>query len=269
MAGALTPGLESTLAAVPAGEGVIVDCDPQLMEAAVFAVIRGGPYERTYQAARERCYDVCDLESRDRAFAELNEEWFVRLQLARPVFEALAERPSVVRSTSRRILAPGMRRQDESAELYGRSKAASIGVDDAKPFLVIRIRPDSFKSPAHILNLLRHELMHIADMLNPDFGYDASPSQFHDDTGVPTAIRDRYRILWDIHIDARLHREGRATMDVRARRFSEFSRSFVMLGSRLTPAFNAVFDAESFTHGNLIAFARRPFALLEHACLPT
>lgn len=266
MAGTLTPDFELALAAVRTGEGAILDCDPQLMEAAVFAVIRGGPYEQTYQTARERCYGVSDLESRDRAFAELNREWFARLQLARSLFDALAERPSVVRATSRCILAPGLRRQDESAELYGRSKAASIGDDDAKPFLVIRIRPDSFKSPAHILKLLRHELMHIADMLDPDFGYDASPSQFHDDTGVPTAIRDRYRVLWDIHIDARLYREGRAAEEVRARRFSEFSRGFVMLGARLTPAFNAVFDAESFTHEKLIAFARRPLALIEHIC---
>jgi hypothetical protein len=267
MAGTLTPNFESAHAAVSKGTGVVIDCDPQLIESAVFASVRGTTAEQAYQSAREVCYLETDPEYRDRAFAALNEEWFARLRLARPVFDALAERPAVIHGTSRCVLAPGMRRQDESAELYGHMKAGSARGDDTKPVLVLRLRPESFNSPAHILALLRHELLHIADMLDPGFGYDASPSQFYDDTGVPTAIRDRYRVLWDVHIDARLYREGRAAHEVRTRRFSEFSRGFVMLGPRVTAAFDSVFEADILTHENLVAFARTPMKLIEHVGL--
>lgn len=54
---------------------------------------------------------------------------------------------------------------------------------------MVRLRPGSLQSPAHVAALLRHELMHIEDLLDPAFGYDLPPSQFHDDDGVPTQIR--------------------------------------------------------------------------------
>ena len=168
MAGVLAPGFEATLEARDASGGIRIDCDPQLLEAAVFAAVRDTPLERNFQTAREVCYAVQDGEARDRAFAKLHRDWFARLSLARPVFESLAERPHISTRTIRCVIAPAIRRQDECAELYGHSTRGP----SERPYLVVRLRPESFRSAAHIVSLLRHELMHIDDMLDPDFGYD-------------------------------------------------------------------------------------------------
>lgn len=260
MRGTLTPEIEATFEACAETDAMRVDCDPQVVESAVFEVVRGTPLEREYHAEREACYGVDDPEARDRAFAKLHNDWFARLRLAAPVLEAIAEFPDVAARAARCVIAPAVRRSDEGAELYGHGGSTTA----QRPNLVIRLRPGSFRAPAHIASLMRHELMHIEDMLEPTFGYDPSTSQFLDDDGVPTVIRDRYRVLWDMYIDGRLHRAGRVNGNVRATRLSEFARAFKPFGEQAEAVFDTVFTAPALTHHDLIAFARRPAAIVEH-----
>jgi hypothetical protein len=64
--------------------------------------------------------------------------------------------------------------------------------------------------------LLRHELMHVADMLDPAFGYERSLPTSDDGPSADNIVRDRYRVLWDVTIDGRLARAGLAHPDARA-----------------------------------------------------
>jgi hypothetical protein len=246
----------------PPGE-FSIDCDPQLVEAAVFAAVRGTRVEREYQRAREICYVAPTFEARDRAFAKLNHTWFARLSLAAPLLDAFAERPRVSARVARCIIAPAVRRQDECAELY----AHSGGDLDARPYLVVRLRPESFTMPARLTSLLRHELMHIEDMLDPRFAYDTALSQFQNCNGVPTVIRDRYRVLWDIYIDVRLQSEGRIGDDPFDKRSAEFAKAFPMLRSGTARAFQAWASSTRLTHPELIEFAREPLLLAKRLAL--
>ncbi|MCC6156305.1 MAG: hypothetical protein IT367_21240, partial [Candidatus Hydrogenedentes bacterium] len=198
-------------------------------------------------------------EARERAFVALNQEWFARLRLVAPVLKVIEECPDVSSSTARCILAPAYRARDECAELYGHTPTPCAD----KPTLVIRLRPESFTRPDEITGLLRHELMHISDMLDPAFGYDPSPQQFLHDDGVPTVLRDRYRVLWDTYIDGRLVQEGRAAGIAYERRCAEFGQVFKVLESFSIAAFDKVFGASELSHRHLLELSRNPRAILE------
>ncbi|MCC6793662.1 MAG: hypothetical protein IT366_00980 [Candidatus Hydrogenedentes bacterium] len=264
MRGTLTPEIEAAIAAQEDSGSSYVQCDPQLVEMAVLAVVRGAPMEREYQDAREACYEIEDTEARECAFAALNQEWFTRLRLAAPVLNALKDCPNVSARTARCILAPSFCARDECAELYGHASNPSAG----QPTLTIRLRPESFARSDYVTRLLRHELMHISDMLEPAFGYDPSAAQFLTSDGVPTVIRDRYRVLWDTYIDGRLHHEGHRAGSSHEQRRTEFCLVFRMLESLAIAAFDTVFAATALTHRQLIDFSRHPKSILEpHAAV--
>jgi len=261
MRGTLTPENESAIAVQERCESSYVQCDPQLIEMAVHAAVRGAATEREFQDAREACYESAGSEARERAFVAVNQAWFARLRLASPILEVIEEFSYVSARTARCILAPAYRARDECAELYGHMPTPCAD----KPTLVIRLRPESFARPNEITGLLRHELMHISDMLDPAFGYDPSPQQFLHDDGVPTVLRDRYRALWDTYIDGRLVQEGRGAGISYERRRAEFCSVFKMLDPLNIPAFDKVFGAAELTHRHLLDFSRNPSAILELA----
>jgi hypothetical protein len=112
--------------------------------------------------------------------------------------------------------------------------------------------------------LLRHEMMHVRDMLDPAFGYERSlPS----DTGAltETTLRDRYRVLWDVTIDGRLALAGHPSDRARVQRLREFEAAFPMLGGDAPVAFDAWFGRRRPTHDELLAFARTPTPHIEEA----
>lgn len=256
--------IDSGSFALIAGTDAKIECDPQLMEDSVFAMVRDTELEEEYHRARDRSYQIKDTEAREKAFAKLNREWFVQLELANPVVAALEEQPLILSRVSRCILAPGIRPKDESAELYYRQGEQPGSESAIGPCLVLRIRPVSFKRPWHIRILLRHELMHISDMLNPDFVYNPAISQFYDEKGVPNLIRDRYAVLWDSFIDGRLYRADQVDDNVRARRKSEFQKCFLVLGDDAPILFHKVFNANHLTHPQMVSFSKNPHTLLVH-----
>jgi hypothetical protein len=101
--------------------------------------------------------------------------------------------------------------------------------------------------------LLRHELLHVADMLDPGFGYEPRMG-----AGAPLldhGRQERYRVLWDTYVEGRLVRSGVAPAIVRAERLREFTRAFPALGTRTAAAFERFFDAPRCTHAELVAVA--------------
>jgi hypothetical protein len=120
-----------------------------------------------------------------------------------------------------------------------------------RPTLLIRLLPATLSQPERAQLLLRRELLHVADVLDPDFGYAPAASA----PRLEAHRVERYRVLWDASVDGRLLRSGRAPSRVRAERESEFARAFPALGGRTAELFRRFFDGERCTHGELVAFA--------------
>ena len=225
---------------------------PDLVEEAVLlAELRFTPAERrTFRRSRDPLYEIADEQLREDRFHAIHRQWFDRLGLGRVVEDTVRESCDVEEA---RVLRAQSRRE-EGADLVDRVQARASG---ATPVLVIRLQPTTILDHEATRALLRHELMHVRDMLDPTFGYQRSlPS----DTGAltETTLRDRYRVLWDATIDGRLARAGHVSDRARAQRLREFEALFPMLGGDAPAAFDAWFDRCRPTHEDLLAFAQTP-----------
>lgn len=230
--------------------------DPGLVESAVFFAVRERPEERAYQRERARIYGIDDPERRERAFRELDARWFARLDLPDPIEQAFTEAPLVSAHIDHCLVAGAPEKKLEGAELFVPADTKAEKRD--KPAACILLQPQSLLDGNGLLALLRHELLHLADMVDPAFGYEpALPAA----EGGPThdrLLQIRYRVLWDATIDGRMARRGWAPANARDERLEEFARTFPMLGGLTTNLFETFFDRDGHTHGELVAFATDP-----------
>ena len=134
-------------------------------------------------------------------------------------------------------------------------------------------------APTPTRALLRHELTHVGDMLDPAFGYERALPPSDVGPSGDNILRDRYRVLWDVTIDGRLARASHDRCSVRlpfggpqgrqpdraghadatrTARWQEFTATFPMLGDRSGAAFDDWFDRIRPTHAALAAFAQAP-----------
>lgn len=231
----------------------MLEYEPALVEEAVLQVLRGHREERAFRRDRDRLYELPDPEAREGAFRDLHAAWFERLGLGRPIVQAVHEQPAIAAATRGCRIAAARAREEEGAELFVRPPAPGL-VERDRRWVVVRLRPEALGASERLLQFLRHELLHIADMLDPHFGYEPRPWQAADP--VPERLlRDRYRVLWDATIDGRLVRAGLAPPSVRAERLRDFVRTFPMLAARTEEAFTRFFDGAACTHADLVAFA--------------
>ena len=130
--------------------------------------------------------------------------------------------------------------------------------------MVLRLRPAHLATPAALLTFLRHELLHLADMLDPAFGYQPVLPPAAVESVPAHVLRERYRVLWNTSVDGRLTRLGLAPPTCRAHRFQEFTQTFPMLGMRTAEAFAGLFEAAAMTYAELVQGACAPEAVWGH-----
>lgn len=232
-----------------------------LVEEAVFLAVGAHPAARRFDRERNRVYKLRDIEERDRAFQELHGKWFSELGLSDPIDRAVSEQPLLCSSVKGCLVARAPGKREEGAELFV-SPEERLGEKERRTVSIF-LRPESLLDPSALLAFLRHELMHIGDMLDQAFGYERElpPAE-----GGPThdrLLRERYRVLWDATIDGRMVRRGWASEQLRAERFGEFCQTFRMFGEESETLFSRFFDQEPHTHGELVAFVLDPRGVIE------
>lgn len=227
--------------------------DSRLVEEAVLLAIAGRAEERRFRSRRDRIYELQDAHERDQAFHQFHAAWFSRLRLGDPVATALNEQPLLSRQTDRCRIIPAMAQKDEGADLHIGSDFASESCDPLRT-IMIRLRPATLLRSAACLSLLRHELMHLADMLSPGFGYKPELPKSEAGPAYDNLLRERYRVLWDATIDGRLVQRGWLPAEARLKRLAEFATAF----PELQAAFPQWFDTPDHRHAELLAFAEAP-----------
>jgi hypothetical protein len=222
--------------------------DPGLVEAAVLLALRAGPDEPRLRAERDPVYTLAEPEGRDAAFARLHVAWFERLDLARPLRQVLREFSTIGASCHRAVVLRAIDPRDEHADLL----VASAGVRTA----LVRLTAETVAAPGRALPLLRRELAHVADMLDPAFGYDPGLGELAGGPAGARVLAERYRVLWDTSIDGRLARLGRGATDARDIRWRQFLATFAGGASAaLESVFARVWGADQVTHAGLLALA--------------
>jgi hypothetical protein len=249
---------------------VPVEFEAHLVEEAVVLAMRARP-GASYWWEREKIYGVGDADERERQFSLLNQKGFETLALGAPLYQALAEEPLLASTIERCRVLAAVSRGDEGAELFVASDRAGSERRTSRS-IVLRVSPQAFLEPHKFLLFLRHELSHIADMVDPAFGYDPSLPTAEGGPGHLKLILNRYRVLWDTAIDGRLWRSGRGLERAREMRRREFAAAFSMLGERLEEAFEQWFGTSRPAHAEIMEFARNPPAsagLAPHAARTT
>lgn len=213
---------------------------------------------QAFRRERDRIYVLTDDREREDSFRSLHLRYFSGLGLGGAVADVLGERSEVTSRVSACRIVRAIGASDESADLVD---ALIAGRSPGIPTVLIRLRPSTLVGPQDRLRaFLHHELMHVADMLNPTFGYQRDLPPSDDGPSADNILRDRYRVLWDTTIDGRLTRAGRAPHEMRTSRWREFAATFRMLNGECQTAFERWFDEQHATHDEILAFALSPSA---------
>jgi hypothetical protein len=237
----------------PGTPGLPIEYEPALVEAAVLAALRGRPGEPAFRAERDPLYAIAEPEARETAFRTLHGRWFEVLGLGAVLDRALREQPAVATRASRCVVIRARSPGEEGGDLL---VAAGAGPGPPTRTVLLRLRPESFLDPEGLRTRLRREILHVADVLDPAFGYTphwppaAGPLP-------PGLVRERYRVLWDTVVDGQMVRRGWAGPALRWERFHEFVATFPVLGARAGEIFGRLFDGPA-RHADLVALALDP-----------
>jgi hypothetical protein len=119
----------------------------------------------------------------------------------------------------------------------------------------VKLTPGSLLDFDRVEPLLRSELLHVEDMLDPAFGYERDPVVPGVDPVNEKLVRDRYRVLWNTSIDGRLKARGRLPEESEARSRREFIGTFSMLGAGVDEQFRRIFEGPRPSHAELLSIA--------------
>lgn len=231
--------------------------DSRLVEEAVLLRSAGHPEENQFRRARNRIYEIADSEECEKRFHGFHADWFHRFNLGHPITAALEEQVSLVRDTRCCCVIFAPSAQDEGADLH-EARDSCPADHEAKRMILLKLKPNTLLDTSNLQTFLRHEFMHIADILDPQFGYEPLLPKSEFGPAYESLVRERYRVLWDTRIDGRLLRRGWATEGIREKRLAEFAATFSIRDREAEEEFRQFFDSESQTHAGLMAFALNP-----------
>jgi len=232
---------------------------PDLVEEAVLlaehALMRREDVQ-VFRRERDRIYLLLDDREREEAFRSLHLRYFSGLGLGAVVADVLGGRSELTSHVNACRVVRALDAREESADLVD---ALIAGRSHGVPTLFIRLRPATLVGPQDRLKaFLHHELTHVADMLNPTFGYERELPPSDEGPSADNILRDRYRVVWDTTIDGRLVRAGRVPASAGEAQWRDFAATFSMLNGECRTAFERWFNEENATHEGIVAFAVSP-----------
>lgn len=235
-------------------EGCPLEFDPRLVEDAVLlAIERQEPeVQRRFRRQRDPLYEIAEPDVREEGFHALNARWFVELALDDPLHRALEQEPSVAAGVSRCLVVPVVRARQEYADLKPDPQ------DKGPPTLLLALRVTTLVDRDGLLPFLWRELLHIADMLDPDFGFEPELPLLEGSAPLANVLRQRYRVLWDTAVDGRLATRDQLAPGGKEARRREFLSMFSMLGESGEQWFEDFFRDPRASHAEFVAFATRP-----------
>ncbi|HEX9653701.1 MAG TPA: hypothetical protein VGA99_08315 [bacterium] len=234
-----------------------IEYQPRLIEEAVLRAITGHTGERRFRKERDRVYVLADADAREETFQALHQQWYEHLRLAAPLEAALACWPILKTETHKCVLTRAQSPKEIGADLFVAPTPSEITPRERRA-LVIRLTAELLTQPHNLLRFLRHEFLHIVDMLDPNFGYEPELPKSAIGPTYDRLLRDRYRILWDITIDGRLVQKGWLEPEIKNNHWLSFKGAFCGPKTDIENIFSFFFSNQRPVHGDLVAFARSP-----------
>ncbi len=199
-----------------------------------------------YHEKRDVIYEM-EQESRPKRFRELDSDFFKRLGCDVYIKEIFDEYPNIQEKIEEVHVRRATTKQNEGSNV----------VDEGRK-VIIRLYPEIFiEGINEIRRVLRHELVHVSDMMDKDFDYDVY-EEFSKSPMEERIMRDRYRLFWDISVDGRLTNKGLETTATREERKKEFDSFFSKIpeGTRAL-IFSQMWEAEKpMTHNKMVELSK-------------
>lgn len=229
-----------------AGAAVPIRFDDRLVEAAVdlqvFRSMRAGDrsWYESYHRLADELYNLPPGPERAESFLHIYRYLFARLRTKERIENALSALPLLQSSISTVQVRKG---DDDAADLL------------EKGGLLLQLRPETLLDDARLSLLLDSELLHVQDLVDPRFGFEkGSLERFP--PGRREVVQRRYRLFWNLSVEARLSRAGRRTLVPTEQRREEFDRLYPSLSPAVRDRiFEAIRTNDSPTHGRLLALA--------------
>ncbi|HIF02181.1 MAG TPA: hypothetical protein EYQ84_02225 [Nitrospinaceae bacterium] len=126
-----------------------------------------------------------------------------------------------------------------------------------KPMIEMRVLASRFCNPEEAQELdafLICEFMHAKDMVDPEFDYE--DAFIPGNPSVKNLITARFRLLWNLYVDARLARSGIISTMPREARYREFDNFYRKIPEKQRRGiFEGIWVTEKFTHEELLSMA--------------
>ena len=126
-----------------------------------------------------------------------------------------------------------------------------------KPMIEMRVLASRFCNPEEAQELdafLIQEFMHAKDMGDPEFDYE--DAFIPGNPSVKNLITARFRLLWNLYVDARLARAGIISTMPREARYREFDNFYRKIPEKQRRGiFEGIWVTEKFTHEELLSMA--------------
>lgn len=198
-----------------------IRCDPALVEETVFLEMRRRAtagdrrLAEAFLSQRSRLYSAAGAaEAREAQFRQLAERYFHELGLSALVTTRFDEFPLMTAQVQMARVQRVWSRKEERVELYMRPPTLLLGLQAAR-----------YLHREELVAFLRHELMHISDMLDPSFAYEPHPALGGECDTEQDLIRERFRLLWNVWVAGRMRRNAWPLPDAERNR-REFDRAF-------------------------------------------
>ncbi len=226
-------------------------------------------YYKEFHELADPVYEKYSLDDRESEFKKLYQYFFGIWGFSDIIQDAFQEFPEL-KTRIGIVLIKGVLKEDQEGVDILR-KWGTVERDLAQQFeekglkgVGIKLIPRRFYDPA-LSRYCRHELTHIADLLDDMFNYDPD-TRVGQNPGEETLILQRYRVLWCINIDSRLARSGKEPMFGKEDRFKEFrSWNRKIPPAQIKSVFEGLWQTEFLTHSELVEMATDTARVLERA----
>src|SRR3989338_5276397 len=192
-----------------------IQFDPAWVEEAVFLELKrrracGDRHmAAVFHAQRSSLYGASGAaDERDARFQQLAERYFHALGFAELVTKRFDECPLVAALVQMARVQRVWSRKEERVELYVRPAPPGRASIEASTTLLLGLQAARCLNRDELVAFLRHELMHICDMLDQAFAYEPHPEFGGECDTENDLIRERFRLLWNLFVGGRMRRRG-------------------------------------------------------------
>jgi hypothetical protein len=202
--------------------------------------------EQLYHQRADFVYEEYDVSERQQEFQKLDWSFFCQLRIPERIAAQVEKFPIIGAQVKRIAVCLAAQKRDQTADLFFNG--------DVKHVLV-SICPETLANwdlgRKHVL----HELMYVADMLDPSFAYEkrklgTCPSD-------EEIIRQRFALLWQIYIGGRLEQRDETPVLSLAEYEREFNRLFRRIPiDQHGKLLEKLWSGNHVTYKHLVGFAR-------------